>query len=323
MLFPRLALAQVTHNKSAISITASDAKIRAFEKRLEVLENRKLELSRKLRKLKAELDDLSKGISKIKLDKNRGFIANARLQRLLAKHLEISKELEKAESELNRNRESRIKLIKQLRQVYDAKITQIVESLNIEKDKAKQVDLVHEYFTLLEKAARFKTSSTSDSALGNFSIELDPLDGPREINEKIDLLNDRIERLELIIKQIDKEIARLKEKRALAIEMQQMMEERNLFEDGVRFLPSPRTLPVRPSGGGDTNGSGSDSGFDEAGVHTSPVSGEGAEGGAYMIKAIDKEIIRLNNEKKELKRIITGLKEKIRLFKEKAREVSG
>jgi len=316
------ALAQTNLSRATINITASDAKIRTYEKRLETLEKEKTELSRDIRKLRSQLGALSKDISKLKAQKDRGFFANARLQRLLANHLEISQKLEKIESNLQINREQRLNLKNKLRQVYDSKISQIVQSLTREKDRGKQIHLVHEYFRFQERAKRLKASSGADRSIGDFSIELDPLDGPREITEKINMLQDRVSRLEMAILQIDKEIARLKEKRALAVEMRQIMEERNLFEDGVRFSPSPRTLPVRTSPGQDGS-SGSDSGYDEAKVHTSPVSGEGSEGGAYNVGAIDKEISRLEREKIGLEKIITGLKKKIKLFKSKVKEVSG
>ena len=246
-----------------------------------------------------------------------------KLQKLLANQLEVSSDAQKIDARINTNRDKRESLRDRLRRAYDEKLRHIVRRMDLEKNREKALGLSKEFSELRKKARIYGNTPKSEPGLGAFFIKLDSLDGAREINEKIDLLNDRVKNLRSIIRQIDKEIKRLKEERNLAKEMQQILEERNLFEDGALFAPSPRTLPVPAPEDGEAGGGTSDStGDDKAGVHTSPAEGIATSGKAMMFDAINKEIERLEKEKEYLKKVIEELIIKIGQFRQKIRSIS-
>ena len=320
------AYAQAIKRSSSTTGISSDAQIGILEKRLERLDKLNEEQTRIRQRLMTQLSELGRGIEKLKANPQRGFLADVKLQRLLSEHLKLSKEVEKTEVEIQRNREGRLFIFGQLRETYDKRLAEVVHAMTHEKDRNKALALTHRYFQLREKLKRYQTQPKPDSDLPGFKVKLDPLDGPREINEKIDLLEDRIRKLQELVKKIEKEIQRLKNEMNLAQEMRQMIEERNLFEEGVLFVPSPRGLPVRrpdEAGTEDSSGSTEESGFDTAGVHTSPVETENVDGRASMANAIKIEINRLNSEKAFLQNVILRLKQEVKQFRKKAKEVSG
>ena len=323
-----LLSAQGTKRERTVSGISSDAQIRLFEKRYDQLVKERKDLLRIRHRSMGLLEELGQTIEKLKADRNRGILGNVRLQRLLSQHLEMSRKVESFEIDLQRNQENIERLTEQLREAYARKMTQVVEAMTLEKDRGKTLALAREYFRHRERVKKYQSATRPETELAAFSIDLDPLDGPREINEKIDLLKDRVRKLKQVVKQIDREIERLRNEMSLAQEMRQMIEERNLFEDGVLFAPSPRVLPVRRpddpgDGSGDPGASSDDGGYDAAGVHTSPPGGEATTGRASMINAINKEIQRLETERRILLNVIEGLEKKVKQFSKKAKEVGG
>jgi chromosome segregation ATPase len=316
----RPVFAQPAKMKAKPIPPASEAQIQNLEKRLLELDKELKNLSRERRKLKSQLKELNRDIGKLKAQKDRGFLSNAKLQSLLADQLEVSKKIEGIDEKIRGLKTQKTRLVKRLQRAFESRIDAVVRAMDTEKDRNKSLELTREYFRLREWSRKYRPTTPTESDLGAFSIVLDPLDGPREISEKIDQLNDRISKLQQIIRAIDREIKRLEKEKNLAEEMQQMVEERNLFEEGVVFAPSPRALPVRP----DTpeGGSEGDAGYNEAGVHTSPVESAAMGGRGFMVNAINKEIKRLQEEKKALKAVILGLQKKIKEFREEARRIS-
>lgn len=320
---PEWAYCQATAPASTLNLNISDQNINTLEKQLSLLTRQKQNLTKERRKLMEQLKDLNREIKKLKAEKDLGFFSERKLQTLLPEHQQVSRKIEKLDAAMDTNREKRRGIKKKLEQIYEIRISKAVKALSKEKNRDKQIAIVHEYFTLKDKARKYRLATSSTSGIGDFSVELDPMDGLREINDKIALLQDRIVRLQGVIKEIDKKIRTLQREKKLAEEMHQMIEERNLFEEGVKFMPSPRTLPVRRPEDGGTGTDGGDDQYDEAGVHLSPLASDAPGGRNMMLSAIDKEIKRLKQEKKFLKQVIDELLAKISEFTKKARELSG
>jgi chaperonin cofactor prefoldin len=317
----------VSYAQTTIPTTARfnlAGQVKVLEKRLERLEKKFEELSRSRRRNGNQLDQLTREIQRLKSDADRGILSDMRLKKLLSQHLEMSRKLEKVEESVENNRKDQAVTRGHLVRAYEERMASLVSEMTREKDRSRALELTREFFEFRKKADAYRTVPDKTGEIAAFSIELDPLDGPREINEKADLMRDRIARLEGIVKQIDRQIERLKKQAELAREMRQMIEEGNLFEEGVKFAPSPRALPIRRPDEGSTSGSDSDSSnYDSAGVHTSSLldSDRNADR-AVRTDAIESEIDRLENQKKFLLKVIEDLKRKVKEFGRKAKEVS-
>lgn len=320
LAIPYQPYAQTIIKKVSTSVT--EVQIRSYEKQLVDVEKDYQYLARQRRRLIARLDELGRDIQKLKSQKERNFFEKRQLQKLLANQLEVSKEAQQLDTRIKNNRNQKENLRTQLRFAYELKLKHIVRRMDQEEDRGKALELSKEFSNLREKARLYDKTPKSEPGIGAFFIKLEPLDGVREINEKIDLLNDRMKNLQSIIEQIDKEINRLKNERKLAREMQQILEERNLFEDGVLFAPSPRTLPIPKNEDGGSGSDATDSSSDKAGVHTSPAGGVSASGKAMMFDAIDKEIARLEKEKEYLNKVIAELMKKVDQFRQKIKDIS-
>lgn len=299
--------------------------IKLLEKKLDDFEKQMESHQRERRRLLSQLQTLGRDIEKLKSDKTRGFLSNVRLQKLLASHLELSNQLESLEKQIKDNQGDQEKIKTQLWDQYNNLIHKAVESMEKEKNKNRSIALVQEYFRLLEVSKKYQPKTAADIKFTPFIFVLDPLDGPREINEKIDLLRDRIKKLQQLINNIEQEIDRLENEKNLSQEMSQMIEEGNLFEEGVLFAPSPRLYPVkRPEGSGIDDGSGNADAqsYNEAGVHTSPVDNESTTEGGRILSAFDREIKYLEKQKTYLNQVIRELEEKVKEFMRKAKERS-
>ena len=326
LLLAYLTVAPPLVRSDAFAQTAAqnsvDQRIRSLEGFLAKNTKEVKTLTHERLKLNLELADLSAQIEKIKSDQNASFMDKMRLKRLLPEHLELSKKLEALDQRIGALTKRGDRVREKLVSAYDEKIAATAQAMTREKNRDKALHLVREYFELLEKARQHRTAADIDMA--GFSVTLDPLDSYQKVSEKISLLRDRAAKLKNLVKQIDKQIKRLRTEKSLATEMQQMIEEGALFEDGVIYSPSPRSLPVRrPDERPDDTGADDTTGFDEAGVHTSPLNaGQGGES-AVMLDSIRKEIRRLEQEKQSLLRLVKMLEAKIREFEKRARELRG
>lgn len=323
LVYPCAVNAQTSPYQGAGGVAAAESKIKTLEKRLSTLKKEKQALSRQRRNHLAELKDLGKQINKLKANKNRSILAEVKLKQLLPKHLEVSRLVERDERRIKQNQRYRLRIKNEILLAYDFLIVQTVSEMDKEQSRSRQLELVRRYFTLRQSAQKLRPSKKPDTDSGPFSIQLDPLDGPREIKIKTDRINDRIVKLLETIKQIDRMIAELRKEKALAEEMRSMIEERNLFEDGIKFAPSPRALPVRrPDDTGVSDPGGADGDIGEAGVHTSPLEVEGASGRSFMLSAIDQKIRSLETEKRFLENVIAGLQKTLKEFEQKAKDLS-
>ena len=172
---------------------SAEDKTVALQKQVSKLEEQKTQLEAKKAKLVAEGDKLSLKIDALKIQAKSGLgiIGRYKLSRSLRKAQALSEKIHALEKQLH-EMESELKSRKrELEGEYERQIALLMESLSEvtgTEERGKILEKVKEYQAAKEKLAAPKEKKLEH--LDITQIEIQEYDGPREIREKADLIND-------------------------------------------------------------------------------------------------------------------------------------
>lgn len=283
--------------------------IRVFKQQYEQMHNTYRGLVGRQQQLLARQNHIADEIEQLQ-SSDPGMIGRMRLDDLLAQNLEVSRELSDLAQQMAANEKTRGAKREEIYQAYTAEMETIVRQIRQTRDKKKAVDLAHMFYELRQRREPWRTAVAVGGR--NFSdsvVEEDELDGPEELELKAAILDDLIAKVRLAIKQLDRQINRLKREYKLSNEMDSMIDEMNLFEEGVRFNSEAND--------------GSTSLPETEDVHLPPLEVGKQPGGEdrQYSGAIMKEIRKFEAEKKVLEELTADLSAKARKLRARAEEL--
>ncbi|HPQ68030.1 MAG TPA: hypothetical protein PKW95_02805 [bacterium] len=280
-------------------------------------EAEKILLDKKKDELLVEQNKLADEIETIKAE-DPGLLARMRLERLLSRNLEVSRQLDETEKALEKNRSMRRELKKKIYYAYTGEMESTINQMRETKNKKSAADLARRFYTLQQRRDPWRISAAVEQDFSLFKVEIEPLDGPAEILNKADILDDLVAKIRTAIARIDQRIKVLQREQRLAGEMRDLVSEMNLFQEGVRFhtgeSAQPRVLDPdeeQPDEQG------------EGGLHIPPLAGESdsVPGSDRATLSIQQEIKKLTEERQYLVRLSAKLSAKAADFRKKARSM--
>ncbi|MCZ7582149.1 MAG: hypothetical protein M5R36_01780 [Deltaproteobacteria bacterium] len=193
------------------------------------------------------------------------------------------------------------------------------EAITATKDRDAIVRMTKYFIALRDARETYRSSDRLNVDEEFLSVTAEPDDTAADLAAKLDLLNNRLGRVNALIKTIDGQIGALKQDLDLSNQMRNLVNEYNLFEDGVVFTPGPRSVDSdrENDAGGPSAGEGGaeplpTEDIDRAGVHISPIEGLGADRGAEsMTFSIEEEIERLKNLRTYMEQVRRKLADQI------------
>lgn len=264
------------------------ANIRVLEQKHELVRNNLRELVRQRTAAYDEVRRLAAEIDRIKAAGEPGFIDRRRLERLQAESLEAGKRMEDLVAQVDRKQKEYDDGLANLYRVYTAEMEKIADRISGETKRAALVDLARDFARLRDRREQFRPPGTRVAQTEFMTVEIRDADTNAELAAKRDLLQRRKARLAAVIANLKKEIAALKNDKALADQMRSLVIQEQLFEDGVVFSPGSRgsaRTSETPAPGGAESGDSSSRG------HVSPLEDVGE--GAKLNVSIEDEIARL------------------------------
>ncbi|RME51893.1 MAG: hypothetical protein D6795_07510, partial [Deltaproteobacteria bacterium] len=201
-------------------------------------------LEAKGRELQTRIDAMNRQVARVaaEIDRLKALRRDARENRLLIDYrleneLKASNELSRKLSRLNRafhENERRLREETQrLLAAYDVLIRALTEAIGRRTSPKVQNALLAELYRRRTERESYAARIRPTAPLKVYGITLDPLDGPEEILEKADLLQDSEEKLRGTIALIDRRIGELEETKQLLEETVTLTIESNFFDDRV------------------------------------------------------------------------------------------
>ncbi len=196
------------------------------------------DLAVKQKDLLARQSQLAAEIEKVQ-ESNPGVLARLRLERLLAANLELSNQLSDIAAGLSANDKARAGLRDDIYRAYTNEMENVLREMRQAPDRRAAGALAHRFYELRELRAPWQTATVAETDFGRQVVEVSDRDGPDELNAKADLLADLAAKVRTAIRDLEKEVQRLRREAKLANDMNAMVKEMNLFEEGVRFGRRP------------------------------------------------------------------------------------
>jgi len=227
-----------------------------------------------------------------------GVIGRMRLDDLLAQNLEVSRELSDLAQQMTANEKARRAKRDAVHQAYTVEMETIVRQIRQTRDKKKAVELAHKFYELRQRREPWSATVAIKRDFSDSVVEEDELDGPEELELKAGILDDLVGKIRLAVRQLERQINRLKREYKLSNEMDSMIDEMNLFEEGIRFESAEEEGVVGQP--------------DSEDVHLPPLEvgkQPGGEGRQYS-GAVMREIQKLEAEKKVLEELAAELSTK-------------
>jgi len=302
-ILPGLARAGYRDPATVLSLRRQYTQLLQERKALEFSQNQLL-------KEQAELAD---EIERLKAS-DPGIFVRMRLERLLARNLEVSQQLESIARNLAQNETARQEKRQQLYNAYTAEMEKVVKLMRHTSNKKAAADLARQFYELQRRREMWRSPTIAKTDYSMFVVEIDSLDGPDEIIAKAEILEDLVNKIRAAIKRIDGRIKRLQRELRLNTEMQDMVHEMNLFQEGTRFqVPGsqPEAAPEEP----DVR--------EEIEVHRSPLGEESGDlpGTDRVALSIKREISKLEQERSYLVQLAAKLSAKAVEFRKKASQI--
>lgn len=199
---------------------------------IEKLDQQIEEISKKIKEVNSQLSKLAKEIESLKKSE-RGLFEEYRLQELLKKSNDISQEVNKLNKELQINKAKQQLKLKKIVQEYDLLLQNTTEKL-AQYDKKDPIvdDLKKEIYTYRKERKNYIKKIEEKDDICDLNISIDPLDEPKDIIEKIDLLKDSEEKLNKKIIKIDQYIKELNETKYLIKKSANFIDKTTFFYEG-------------------------------------------------------------------------------------------
>ena len=248
-------------------------------------------------------------------DSNPGLLGRLRLEKLLARNLEISNQLSEVAQWLSQNAQARQAKRDVVYRAYTAEMEQVVRQLRETPDRKAATGLVHRFYVLEQNRAPWWTQLSIENDFSGLAVVESESDGPDELLAKADILTDLVGKIRLAKRELDREIQRLQREAKLSQEMNHMVKEMNLFEEGTKFLRET-TKSNEPTVSPPAEGT-------ESGAHVPPLTLEPDKTpvGERAAKSIDADIRRLKHERALLDRLENQFSAKADELRKKAREL--
>jgi prefoldin subunit 5 len=219
---------------TAADATPDPATVIVLKKQYQELANEYRALMAKQKDLLARQGQLANEIEKLQ-ESDPGIIGRLRLERLLASNLELSNQLSQTASLLAANEKARNQKRDAIFRAYTTEMEVVVRQMRQTRDRQAAAALAHRFYELQERRRPWESPLTVETDFGARVVEVKETDGPDELVAKADMLSDLAVKVRGAARDVGKEIARLKREMKLAAEMNSMLKEMNLFEEGTRL----------------------------------------------------------------------------------------
>jgi prefoldin subunit 5 len=164
-----------------------------------------------------------------------GLLGRLKLERLLAANLDLSNQLTDLATRLTANEKSRNTAREAIFQAYNAELEDVVREMRQTRDRQAALALAHRFYALREARDPWRSPLSLESDFLGRVVEVSGADGPDELLVKAELLTDLAAKVRATIRELEKELTRLRRELKLSAEMSNMVKEMNLFEEGSRF----------------------------------------------------------------------------------------
>gem|GEM_PF-1732726 len=215
---------------------SADDSITALQEQISVLEEQKGQLEAEKKTLTTEGDELSSKIEALKIQAKSGLgiIGRYKLSRNLRKAQALSEKIQNLEKEI-RKTESELKGKRsELEREYEHQITVLLGKLSgisPVEERRKIVEKVKEYQTAKEQLAEPEAEELERPDIAE--IEIEEYDGPQEIREKADLINDFANKVNSGIEMLNARIEKLKEELKTRKRLGEFAEEISFFGERI------------------------------------------------------------------------------------------
>lgn len=218
-----------------ISYSRED-KIVEKENEINVVEKTLFELQGKNRSLIKDSEILAKEIKelKVKISEDESIWDRRRLEEKLKQSQELSDEIKSLNRKIENVRNQYKDELKEAVKLYNEKIKTEVKNMKKSKDE-KALQKLKE---LYDKRSEWRAKIEDEIFYSVFlvDIEINPLDGPKELTEKGDILMDITEDLRRNIETLQKKKEELQEENEIRTEIGEFIEEIYLFEEREKGL---------------------------------------------------------------------------------------
>ncbi|MCB1152275.1 hypothetical protein KDL45_01405 [bacterium] len=270
------------------------------------------ELRQERNALDLESRRLAAEITSIKSQKDPGFLERRRLERLLRDSQQIASQLQSMTERLEALEEREQNATRRVYAAYSTEMEKLSEAIAKEKRRSDMVEMTRQFILLRQNREKYRPPEANVERYDFLGVETPENLTRDQVVATIDLLIQRKYRVRAIISNVETEIKELKKELDLSRQMETLVQENNLFEEGVIFSNQPRSPVDRPD-----DGTNVDSGEP---VHVSPITGSDSEGGGTMTGGLQQEIERLQGVLKYLRDIVRRLDEQILQLRDRLRQ---
>jgi len=317
---------------------AAEDRIAALETQILNLEKQKEQLETENQKLIAESDELSQKIESLKIQARGGLgiIGKYKLSRRLRKAQNLSREIQSLEKKIYQIEAELKGKREELEKEYESEIAILLEKLNGggTEEKGKILEKVKKYQAAKEQL--IKQEKRELETLDITKIKIEDYDGPQEIREKADLINDFAGKLDDRIEMLNTAIKKLGEEFKTRERLGEFAEEISFFgervsREEIAGIPPEETaeeravkdeIPIEiPTLATDNKT------LETETLSASPAklvvekNGVSADFEGTSLDQIEQRIKLLEKQKQELKKELTALSEKAGSFRKKADEI--
>ncbi len=214
----------------------ADESIAALRGQISSLEEQKAKFEAEKQKLVDEGDELSHKIEALKIQAKGGLgiIGRYRLSRSLRKAQALSAKIRDVESKINRVEGQLKEKRKELEGEYERQIAVLLEELNVvsqAEERRSILEKVKEYQSAKEQLVRPEKEELEHLDIDK--IEIKEYDGPQEIREKADLINDFAGKLGKRINMLNARVGKLQEELKTRQRLGEFAEEISFFGERI------------------------------------------------------------------------------------------
>lgn len=216
---------------------AAEDRISVLKKEISTLEDQKGRLEAKKQKLMDEGDKLSREIEELKMQSRGGLgiIGRYKLTRKLRKAQALSEKIQILEKDIHDVESGIDSKKKSLEREYDRQIDILLKKLNEASQAEESRDILErlrQYQSAKEQLAEQDEEEPAEY-LDVSKIEIEEFDGPQEIREKADLLNDVADKMGSGVETLSARIERLKGELETRTKLGEFAEEISFFGERV------------------------------------------------------------------------------------------
>jgi len=215
---------------------SAEDRISELRDQVSTLEKQKAALEAEKQELTIEGEELSHKIEDLKIQAKGGLgiIGKYRLSRKLRKAQALSEEVQVLEKKIHKLKGELDDKKGNLEEEYEKQIAVLLEKLNQASETEEKREILkklEEYQTAKEQLA--KQDKEEIDYLNIAEIDIKEYDGPQEIREKADLINDFANKLNSEIKELDVRVGKLQEEFKTRTKLGEFAEEISFFGERI------------------------------------------------------------------------------------------